>query len=59
MDIDIGVPIVIVALFVGLGLLFNMDMNDTIRKRECRIELATQTKLDAVNIIALCNGVKQ
>lgn len=58
MDTDIGFPIVVLIVFVGLGSLMNMDMNDTVRKRDCRIELATQTKLDAVNIIALCNGVK-
>lgn len=59
MNTDLGLPIVILILFIGFGLLFNAETNEDIRKRECRIELATQTKLDTVNIIALCNGVKK
>lgn len=59
MDIDIGFPIVILTLVIGFGALFNAEVNEDIRKRDCRVELATQTKLDTVNIIALCNGVKK
>jgi hypothetical protein len=59
MDIDIGFPIVVLTLAIGFGALVNADINEDIRKRECRVELATQTKLDTVNIIALCNGVKK
>lgn len=58
MDLDIGFPIVVVSVIIGLGALINSCINEDVRKRECRVELATQTKLDTVNIIALCNGVK-
>lgn len=54
MNSDIGFPIVVVAFLIGLGALINSGMNEDIRKRECRVELAMQTKLDTSNIIHLC-----
>lgn len=54
MDFDIGFPIVIVTVVIGLGALLNAGINEDIRKRECKITLATQTKLDTSNIIHIC-----
>ena len=51
---DIAFPGIILIVIIGFGLLINSSINDDIRKRECRMELATQTKLDTSNIIHLC-----
>jgi hypothetical protein len=47
--------IVIVAFCFGLAI--NSSINTGIRFAECKAELATQTKLDAVNIAFICSEV--
>ena len=56
MDFDIGFPIAVTVFLLGLGVLINSSINEDIRKRECRVELTQQTKLDAANILLICQG---
>lgn len=56
MNSDISFATGIAVFVIGLGLLINSCINEDIRKRECRIELAKQTKLDTANILLICQG---
>ena len=51
---DIAFPAFIVAVFISLGLIINAGFNQEMRVRDCKMELAKQTKLDTSNIIHLC-----
>lgn len=50
--------ILCVVFFGGIGSLCVAEQNENIRKRECRVELVTQTKLDTANILLICQGAK-
>jgi hypothetical protein len=56
MNFDIGFPLVIIAVLIGFGALINSDINQTNAKRDCRIELIKQTKLDTANVYYICGG---
>lgn len=56
MNSDISFATGIAVFVIGFGLLINSCINEDIRKRECRIELAKQTKLDTANILLICQG---
>lgn len=56
MNSDISFATGIAVFVIGIGLLINSCINEDIRKRECRTELAKQTKLDAANILLICQG---
>jgi len=54
--LDIAFPVFLTVMIVSGGLAINSSINEDIRKRECRVELVKQTKLDTPNILLICEG---
>lgn len=53
-DICMGSLLAVIVVFFG-SILY-MAHSTEVANRECRIELTKQTKLDAANIVLICEG---